>query len=265
MMQVATRLPIAAMIACLVAITAVHAAPFKREDVYEAFFKTAYGVETMALSQTSGTFLRKFAGTVIYLIEADSEDHALLVRQALARISWGASIPMEEAESFEAANYFVYVYPLSERAAKNREIMARHGYGDSISPERLAQYDAARCRFSVFPDPAGTRFSIVFLAYESLSDLQYCMAEELVQAFGLVNDTDDVPHTVMNDTRDYPEVTNFDLHLLRMLYDSLLEPGMSAAQVREAAGTLLPRATRRIASSQPDLHVCVEFTCREPE
>jgi hypothetical protein len=57
-----------------------------------------------------------------------------------------------------------------------------------------------------------------------------CLHEEIVQALGLANDHPDVRPSIFNDDGEFALLTEHDEHLLRILYDPRLEPGMTAAQ-----------------------------------
>ena len=99
-------------------------------------------------------------------------------------------------------------------------------------------------------------------------DWSYCLSEELIQAFGLLNDTDDVPYTVFNDNRDSREFTRFDLHLLRMLADSRIRPGMSITDVMSVLVDGFPSPDPDIPFTQEPLDFCSynggKPTCSRP-
>jgi len=59
-----------------------------------------------------------------------------------------------------------------------------------------------------------------------------CLHEEIVQALGLANDHPDVRPSIFNDDGEFALLTEHDEHLLRILYDPRLEPGMTAVQAR---------------------------------
>ncbi|MHA1528565.1 MAG: DUF2927 domain-containing protein [Alphaproteobacteria bacterium] len=96
-----------------------------------------------------------------------------------------------------------------------------------------------------------------------------CLHEEIVQALGLANDHPDVRPSIFNDDGEFALLTEHDEHLLRILYDRRLEPGMTAAQampiVRRivaelplgqppaqlATGTVAPAAIADTSGSRP--------------
>ncbi|HUS53238.1 MAG TPA: DUF2927 domain-containing protein [Thermohalobaculum sp.] len=59
---------------------------------------------------------------------------------------------------------------------------------------------------------------------------QACLHEEIVQGLGLANDHPDVRPSIFNDDGEFALLTEHDEHLLRILYDPRLKPGMAADQ-----------------------------------
>lgn len=57
-----------------------------------------------------------------------------------------------------------------------------------------------------------------------------CIIEELTQALGLFNDSDDIHASIFNDSNHNMTLTEHDRILLQVLYDPRLRPGMSWAQ-----------------------------------
>jgi hypothetical protein len=54
-----------------------------------------------------------------------------------------------------------------------------------------------------------------------------CIIEELTQAMGLFNDSDDIQPSIFNDSSPDMTLTDHDRILFRLLYDERLHPGMS--------------------------------------
>lgn len=57
-----------------------------------------------------------------------------------------------------------------------------------------------------------------------------CIIEELTQAMGLFNDSDEIRPSIFNDSSPNMVLTEHDRILLRVLYDSRLRPGMTWTQ-----------------------------------
>jgi hypothetical protein len=57
-----------------------------------------------------------------------------------------------------------------------------------------------------------------------------CIHEELAQGLGLANDSREARPSIFNDDDEFALLTDHDEHLLQMLYDPRLKPGMSAKE-----------------------------------
>jgi hypothetical protein len=75
--------------------------------------------------------------------------------------------------------------------------------------------------------------------------VRQCIIEELSQAMGLPNDSDDVEPSIFNDHSPYIELTAKDILFLRMLYHPALRPGMTPPQVRRGGPRVLADLRRR--------------------
>jgi hypothetical protein len=81
---------------------------------------------------------------------------------------------------------------------------------------------------------------------------QACLHEEIVQALGLANDHPDARPSIFNDDGEFALLTEHDEHLLRILYDPRLKPGMTADEAmpvvrRIVAGIPLNRPSANLA------------------
>ena len=61
---------------------------------------------------------------------------------------------------------------------------------------------------------------------------QSCFHEELAQGMGLANDSPAARPSIFNDDEEFALLTRHDDHLLRILYDPRLHPGMTEAEAR---------------------------------
>jgi hypothetical protein len=73
--------------------------------------------------------------------------------------------------------------------------------------------------------------------------LAKCLWEEVGQALGIRNDFTDASFSVFTNKPDqrFTQWTAFDENIIRMLYDSDLEVGMSFERVKAAARRLVPK------------------------
>jgi hypothetical protein len=67
-----------------------------------------------------------------------------------------------------------------------------------------------------------------------------CAYEEVLQALGPINDTSTVPWTMFNDKVHMGYFDIYDQHLLNILYDPRIQPGMTVKEVRALLPQVLP-------------------------
>lgn len=87
---------------------------------------------------------------------------------------------------------------------------------------------------------------------------QACLHEEIVQALGLANDHPDVRPSIFNDDGEFALLTEHDEHLLQILYDPRLKPGMTVDEAtpivrRIVAEIPLNRSSTQIAGAAAQL------------
>lgn len=70
-----------------------------------------------------------------------------------------------------------------------------------------------------------------------------CIHEELAQSMGLANDSPTARPSIFNDDEEFGLLTTHDELLLRMLYDTRLTPGMTAAQAAPIARQIATELT----------------------
>ncbi len=73
-----------------------------------------------------------------------------------------------------------------------------------------------------------------------------CLIEEVSQALGLPNDSDDVNPSIFNDSSPYIELTDMDILFLRILYDPRLKPGMDYSALAQVFPAALADARRML-------------------
>lgn len=74
-----------------------------------------------------------------------------------------------------------------------------------------------------------------------------CAYEELLQALGPINDTDEVPWTTFNDKVSMSHFGVYDQYLLNILYHPRVRPGMSADEVKALLPEILPAVRAWVA------------------
>jgi hypothetical protein len=76
-----------------------------------------------------------------------------------------------------------------------------------------------------------------------------CAYEEMLQALGPIRDDDTVPWTMFNDDVQMGFFDIYDQHILNILYDPAVRPGMTRAEVRALLPVVLPRVRAWVASA----------------
>jgi Protein of unknown function (DUF2927) len=71
----------------------------------------------------------------------------------------------------------------------------------------------------------------VIVADEGDFLLHRCVIEETLQGLGPINDDPTLSESVFNDRSEHSTFTDFDRHILNMLYHPLVEPGMTKLEV----------------------------------
>lgn len=143
------------------------------------------------------------------------------------------------------ANFFVlFLNRAEQRGAVNILRTKVPGVPPSVtrnfknSPENIycTAYSFASAR-----SPAVYKSAVVLIKAEhpDLTRLS-CIHEEMAQAMGLSNDSDDARPSIFNDDEEFSLLTNHDAALLRMLYDRRFKTGMSL----RAARPLIPQIAR---------------------
>ncbi len=74
--------------------------------------------------------------------------------------------------------------------------------------------------------------------------LSACVVEETAQILGLPNDSDQVEFSIFNDRSRFMDLTEDDLTLIRLLYDSRLKPGMRRREALETVRRIVLETQR---------------------
>jgi hypothetical protein len=75
-----------------------------------------------------------------------------------------------------------------------------------------------------------------------------CIYEELLQSLGPINDDASVPWTMFNDDVSKGFFDIYDQHILNLLYDPRIKPGMTGPQVRAIAPEVLKDVRAHVAT-----------------
>ncbi|MBE1277409.1 DUF2927 domain-containing protein [Enterovibrio baiacu] len=156
----------------------------------------------------------------------DKELHTMLVRMHLAHLSKVTGHKVQLVDKLEKANLRMVFTRQSRWQAETRELW---------NPNENYPFRGAICmaHFSVTKSNEIRRGLIVIpvdLARER-GKLFACVVEELTQAMGLPNDSNEVFPSIFNDNTKNSVLTPLDVTLLRLLYSSKIRAGMSGNTV----------------------------------
>jgi Protein of unknown function (DUF2927) len=216
---------------------------FTDAEIAEGFFKTAFGAEYHVAGRVDR--IRKYDGPVrIYIDSRAKPDRRRQVAAVVADI--GARIDhldIAVAEDRRAANVEVTL-------VRDRDLMPtiRAFYGRDRA-RQIKRRLQPQC-LSGFRKDAQYRIvhSDVIIVVDAGDFIFYdCAYEELLQALGPINDDSSVPWTMFNDDVSMGFFDVYDQHLLNILYDPRIRPGMTREEVRTLLPQVLPSARAFVA------------------
>jgi DNA-binding Lrp family transcriptional regulator len=218
---------------------------FTDAEIFEGFFKTAFGAELELAGRTDR--IRKYDVPIRVFVENRAKPNrrkqvAAVVADIRRKI---AGLNIAVTANRKAAN--VHVRLLRERA---------------FIPALRTAYGAARARqIQESLDPqciSGFRkdehfriaHSDVFLVADTRNFIFYdCVYEELLQSLGPINDTDEVPWTMFNDDVQMGFFGVYDQYVLNILYHPRVRAGMTADEVRALLPEIMPQVRAFVAKA----------------
>jgi hypothetical protein len=216
---------------------------FTDAEIADGFFKTAFGAELRASGRSDR--IRKYDVPVRVFIDSRakpdrSNQMAAVVADIGARVQHldiartqkrqDANIVVTLVRDRDLARTIARMYG-RERA---RQIQGRLG------PQCLSGFRK--------DDTFRIMQSSVILVVDAGDFIFYdCAYEELLQALGPINDTKTVPWTMFNDKVHMGYFDIYDQHLLNILYDWRIQPGMTAEEVAALMPQVLPDVRQWVA------------------
>lgn len=236
--------------------TAPADAPFTLDDLVRNFERIALHDEYVEIG---GRFLREETPALLRrwdrpirigvitsgsMSEAEASRSRANIAGYADRLSRLTGVDMAMAEGPET-NFLVMILSSGEQAAF-ADIAAERFPGmhaSVVGALRDTPLDTF-CTAYAFSDPVETSvyasaLILIRAEHPALTRLS-CVHEEMAQAMGLPNDSPDARPSLFNDSLEFAFLTEHDEILLRMLYDTRLWPGISAAEARP----LLPAIAR---------------------
>jgi hypothetical protein len=153
----------------------------------------------------------------------------------------GLDVAPAGADPSRPANFIIIFADRSERQELAAELSSGTDTPDPAFIDSLRNSPRQEvCYVHIFgteDEPGRLSYAVTVIKAETRGLMRLsCIHEELAQALGLGNDDDRVRPSIFNDDEEFALLTEHDEHLLRMLYDPRLRPGMT----RTEAEPLLP-------------------------
>lgn len=164
----------------------------------------------------------------IQIGQANATPYLGSARSVIAALDLLTPMPVRERRAGEFANMLVLIGTWDEMEALWRQFPELDGGRD---PD--LRFD---CMVSTYPGPSRPPFAIAsaVVMIDSVNldanHVRRCLAQELTQALGLMNDIDDPDGTVFSSRTTRQSLSRSDRHMVQILYDHRLESGMSRAE-----------------------------------
>ena len=232
-------------------------APYDRQDLIRNFERIALRHEADASVPASEANwqpngLMRWEGPLNYRLvgSAVTDEDRTEVRQLMRLVARLTGLEVTEAD--RDLNFLILITTPPEREFYAEQL-------GQLNPALEATFDFWRRTSSVicvannlFSGSDSNRIvaGLVAIGSETTGLLRKaCLHEEIVQALGLANDHPEVRPSIFNDDSEFALLTEHDEHLLRILYDRRLRPGMTADEAiplvrRIVAGMDVPSAIR---------------------
>jgi hypothetical protein len=142
------------------------------------------------------------------------------------------------------ANFVVRLVRERDLPRTAREIYGQPGWKQvrSLEPQCLSG-------FSKDENYRITRANVILVVDVDDFIFKDCAYEEMLQALGPIRDDDSVPWTMFNDNVQMGFFDIYDQHLLNILYDPAVRPGMTRGELRAVLPQVLPRVRAWVASA----------------
>lgn len=221
--------------------------PFTRQDLVSTFRNTAFAYEFdvqdgRVVSWPSAKRLNRWEKPIRFLIEGDAiaSDDLPEIQRLLARISRSTGLTFVRVESDHDMR--VSIVSKAGRAPVSATL---HGPNPEFLRDRFETWSrtpAWICGASLIPDPEGQGeigYTHIYVNSETVGLARLsCLHEEIAQSLGLTNDTTLTLPSAFNDNQQFAFVTDFDLLLLKILYDPRLQVGMSWTDAQQTVNAI---------------------------
>jgi hypothetical protein len=216
---------------------------FTDAQIADGFFKTAFGAEFRVSG--SSDRIRKYDGPVRVFVDSRAKpDRRDQLGAVIADIgSRVQHLHMARTQQREDANFVVTLVRDRDLASTISRMFGR---------ERSRQIErklGPQCLSGIDKDESFRIMQSRVVLVVDAGDFVFrdCAYEELLQALGPINDTKTVLWTMFNDKVHMGYFDLYDQHLLNILYDPRIRPGMTVDAVRALLPQILPDVREWVA------------------
>jgi hypothetical protein len=218
---------------------------FTDAEIADGFFRVAFGAEFHLAGRVDR--IRKYDKPVRVFIDNKARpDRRARMREVIADIGRRIEhLDVAVTEQRETANVTV---TLVRDRDLHRTIATFYG-ADRAREIRKAIDPQCLSSFTKNDDFAIVSSNVILAVDAGSFIFADCAYEELLQALGPINDTDEVPWTTFNDDVSLGHFGIYDQYLLNILYHPRVTPGMTAPEVKALLPEILPAVRSWIARS----------------
>jgi hypothetical protein len=218
---------------------------FSDAEIKDGFFKTAFHAE-LQLDKKADR-IRKFDEPVrVFVVNRGAPERrsqiAAIIADIRARVE---HLDVAVTGDRKAANFVVTLVPERDLA---RTIAAHFG---AAHAKRIQTALAPQCLSGIGKDETFRIRRAEAILPADVSDFSFydCAYEELLQGLGIINDDNSVPWTMFNDDVQMGFFDVYDQHLVNILYDPRVQPGMTKAEVEAVLPDVLPAVRSWVTST----------------
>jgi hypothetical protein len=218
---------------------------FTDKEIADGFFKVAFGAEFHLAGRTDR--VRRYEKPVRVFIDNKARpDRRAQMRKVIADVGRRIEhLDIALTDERKAAN--VVVTLVRDRDLQ-RTIASFYG-ADRAREIKKAIDPQCLSSFTKDEDFAIVNSNVIIAVDAGAFIFADCAYEELLQALGPINDTDEVPWTTFNDKVSMSHFGIYDQHLLNVLYHPRMRPGMSADEVKALLPDILPAVRAFVAKA----------------
>lgn len=206
-------------------------------EVIRGFNLTAFGAEYAGFGRQSD-YIRKFSRPVRFHVHnMSSRNRSQAVQRFILSLNRSIrGLQTSVVSRPEQANFHVYVVDRKDYA----DVVRREIYRRPTAPVR------GKCLVrSSFSRRGISRSDAVIVSDEGEAIFRRCMAEEILQGLGPLNEDGSLVESMFNDASRHTRFTRFDRLILNMLYDERIRNGASRESVQPLLPVILRDAKRR--------------------